>query len=158
MAAETATNYGKLADANAWTGVQTFDKAEFGSDTNFHADLISTNPTITMDGSDLLVYNRSANQFRFEIAGTLEADINASGLRLGSGGTRVNQFGDLATSSLSDGLVFSGTVEVPTSTVAGVPTATAGRIAYISDESGGAVLAFADGTNWRRSTDRAIVS
>ena len=29
---------------------------------------------------------------------------------------------------------------------------------YVSDESGGAVLAFSDGTNWRRVTDRAIVS
>ena len=30
--------------------------------------------------------------------------------------------------------------------------------AYVSDESGGATLAFCDGTNWRRVQDRAIVS
>jgi len=29
---------------------------------------------------------------------------------------------------------------------------------YVSDESGGAQMAFSDGTNWRRFTDRAIVS
>jgi hypothetical protein len=29
---------------------------------------------------------------------------------------------------------------------------------YVSDETGGAVLAFSDGTNWRRVTDRNIVS
>jgi hypothetical protein len=29
---------------------------------------------------------------------------------------------------------------------------------YVSDEVGGAVPAFSDGTNWRRFTDRAIVS
>ena len=29
---------------------------------------------------------------------------------------------------------------------------------YVSDETGGAVLAFSDGTNWRRVTDRAVVS
>lgn len=29
---------------------------------------------------------------------------------------------------------------------------------YVSDETGGAVPAFSDGTNWRRVTDRAIVS
>jgi len=34
----------------------------------------------------------------------------------------------------------------------------AGQLVYVSDESGGAVLAFSDGTNWRRVTDRAIVS
>ena len=35
-----------------------------------------------------------------------------------------------------------------------------GRAAYIyvSDESGGATLAFSDGTDWRRVQDRAIVS
>lgn len=29
---------------------------------------------------------------------------------------------------------------------------------FVNDEAGGAVLAFSDGTNWRRVTDRAIVS
>ena len=45
-------------------------------------------------------------------------------------------------------------------TVATVPSASIapGGLIYISDESGGAVLAFSDGTNWRRSTDRAIIS
>jgi hypothetical protein len=33
-----------------------------------------------------------------------------------------------------------------------------GKMIYVSDESGGATLAFNDGTNWRRITDRAIVS
>ena len=32
------------------------------------------------------------------------------------------------------------------------------RLIYVSDETGGAVVAFNDGTNWRRVTDRAIVS
>lgn len=31
-------------------------------------------------------------------------------------------------------------------------------IIFVHDESGGPVLAFSDGTNWRRVTDRAIVS
>lgn len=44
--------------------------------------------------------------------------------------------------------------------VADVPDAaayTAGLI-YVNNEAGGAVPAFSDGTNWRRVTDRAIVS
>lgn len=36
--------------------------------------------------------------------------------------------------------------------------ASTGAVAYITNESGGAVPAFYDGTNWRRFTDRAIVS
>ena len=56
------------------------------------------------------------------------------------------------------------TVAVPfilaTYTVATLPTAssfTRGLI-YVSDETGGATLAFSDGTNWRRVQDRAVVS
>lgn len=36
--------------------------------------------------------------------------------------------------------------------------APAGRLIFVSDETGGPVPAFSDGTNWRRVTDRAIVS
>ncbi len=47
----------------------------------------------------------------------------------------------------------------PTYTVATLPAnAAAGSLAFVSDEAGGAVLAFSDGTNWRRCTDRAICS
>jgi hypothetical protein len=45
-------------------------------------------------------------------------------------------------------------------TVAKLPSApqwVAGMV-YVSNEAGGAVVAFSDGTNWRRVTDRAIVS
>ncbi len=46
-------------------------------------------------------------------------------------------------------------------TVATLPSASAagaGAMIYVTDESGGAVPAFSDGTNWRRVTDRAVVS
>ncbi len=38
------------------------------------------------------------------------------------------------------------------------PIKNEGRQIYVSDETGGATLAFSDGTNWRRVQDRAIVS
>lgn len=49
---------------------------------------------------------------------------------------------------------------LPTYTVATVPSAAtyARGLIYVSDEVGGAVVAFSDSTNWRRVTDRAIVS
>ncbi|MEQ9315429.1 MAG: DUF2793 domain-containing protein, partial [Henriciella sp.] len=45
-------------------------------------------------------------------------------------------------------------------TVAGLPAASVGEgaIIYVSDETGGATLAFSDGTDWRRTSDNAIVS
>jgi len=56
---------------------------------------------------------------------------------------------------------FEGAVRPKGYTVATLPsaaTADAGALAYVSDEAGGPVLAFSDGTAWRRSTDRAVVS
>ncbi len=55
---------------------------------------------------------------------------------------------------------FSGAPhELPSVTVAGLPSAfTAGRALYVSDASGGAILAFSDGTDWRRYDTRAVVT
>jgi hypothetical protein len=52
-------------------------------------------------------------------------------------------------------------VRVRSYTVAGLPSASnagAGAVAYVSSDAGGAVLAFCDGADWRRVTDRAVVS
>lgn len=45
-------------------------------------------------------------------------------------------------------------------TVATVPDAatSTGQIILVTDETGGATLAFSDGTNFRRMQDRAIIS
>ena len=55
---------------------------------------------------------------------------------------------------------MSGPLVLPTYTVAGVPdVATYARgLIYVSNETGGATIAFSDGVNWRRVQDRAIVS
>lgn len=61
----------------------------------------------------------------------------------------------------ANGVTISGSMRLPTYTVAGVPSASthgAGAMIYVSNESGGAVVAFSDGTNWRRVTDRAVIS
>lgn len=56
---------------------------------------------------------------------------------------------------------LAGLVSCKSYTVATLPSASdkgAGKLVYVSDETGGAVIAFSDGTNWRRVTDRTIVS
>lgn len=49
----------------------------------------------------------------------------------------------------------TGAIKVPTYTVAGAPSASAagaGTIIYVSNgAAGSAILAFSDGTNWKRS-------
>lgn len=60
--------------------------------------------------------------------------------------------------------IGSGPFSVRGYTVAGLPSASEfggtdfSSIIFVSNESGGATLAFSDGTNWRRVTDNAIVS
>lgn len=68
----------------------------------------------------------------------------------------VDAFTDLA--PLADP-AFTGAVGLPSYTVATLPSASpAGRMIYVTDESGGAIPAFSDGTDFRRVTDRAIVT
>jgi hypothetical protein len=81
--------------------------------------------------------------------------------------------GELVSQDVVGPIHFRGTVDIdtvtsdencafnaaPVYTVATLPTAAvAAGLVYVSDEAGGAVPAFSDGTNWRRVTDRAIVS
>jgi hypothetical protein len=63
-----------------------------------------------------------------------------------------NDYGTLSTGS--------GPVEFPQYTVSTLPDADVwtGHMIYVSNETGGATMAFSDGTNWRRIQDRAIVS
>ncbi len=51
-------------------------------------------------------------------------------------------------------------LELASYTVAGAPAAAdhANMLIYVSDETGGATIAFSDGTNWLRAQDRAIIS
>lgn len=57
-------------------------------------------------------------------------------------------------------LDVDGPARVKSYAVAGVPSAAAGagQMIYVSNETGGAVIAFSDGTHWRRVTDRAVIS
>ena len=67
--------------------------------------------------------------------------------------------GSTAWTSLAYYLV-TGPMFLKSYTVATLPSASSYETAiiYVSDETGGATLAFSDGTNWRRVQDRAIVS
>lgn len=55
---------------------------------------------------------------------------------------------------------MTGPMVLVSYTVATLPSAATyvRGVVYVSDETGGAVPAFSDGTNWRRVTDRAVVS
>ena len=57
------------------------------------------------------------------------------------------------------GLIYPTQFVMPSFTVSTLPSVNpAGQMLFVTDETGGAVPAFSDGTNWRRVTDRQIVS
>lgn len=57
------------------------------------------------------------------------------------------------------GIISPDTLILPSFTVSTLPTANpAGQMLFVTDETGGSVPAFSDGTNFRRVTDRQIVS
>lgn len=55
---------------------------------------------------------------------------------------------------------YETAVPLPSFEVASVPDAAdyEGAMVFVTDETGGAVPAFSDGTDWRRVTDRAVIS
>lgn len=67
----------------------------------------------------------------------------------------------LGVASPTSRLQVDGCVRVKGFTVSALPSAAvegAGAIAFVTDEGGGATLAFSDGLAWRRTADRAVVS
>jgi len=57
------------------------------------------------------------------------------------------------------GIITPDTFVLPSFTINTLPeTDPAGQMLFVTDETGGSVPAFSDGTNWRRVTDRQIVS
>jgi hypothetical protein len=70
----------------------------------------------------------------------------------------VTQEADLG-SLVTSGLIYTEQFFLPSFSTGTLPSASvAGAMIYVTNESGGPVPAFADGTNWRRVTDRAIVT
>jgi hypothetical protein len=60
---------------------------------------------------------------------------------------------------VTSGIIYPDQFVLPSFTTTTLPSASVvGAMIYVTNETGGAVPAFSDGTNWRRVTDRAIVT
>lgn len=69
--------------------------------------------------------------------------------------------GDLTLTASVGYIICGSALRLKSYTVATLPTASAagaGATAYATDETGGAIPVFSDGTNWRRVTDRAVAA
>lgn len=98
-----------------------------------------------------------------------ETDYQTIGLRLKTNGDFTLGKGEQGSEVANAIVIPYATMQVqfqyppklPSYTVAGLPnptTAAAGAEAFCSNETGGAVPVFSDGTNWRRVTDRNIAA
>jgi hypothetical protein len=87
---------------------------------------------------------------------------NYGSIIAGEGGVLREEFQDFfdAVELALNTNLLGNQVQLQSYTVLTLPDATvkAGGMIFVSDETGGAVPAFTDGTNWLRTTDRAVVS
>ena len=77
--------------------------------------------------------------------------------------TLTSDFGTVANTgntSNDHGFIFrdSGLPQLPSYTVATLPSTVAGDLALCTDETGGSTVVFYDGSDWRRMADRAVAS
>lgn len=155
-------------DGSGWIGAATQNAALIGINTT--AD--STNRLAVSSAAAL--FNNAGAGVQVKLNKQADADTASFLFQKGfSGRSEIGLIGnnDFAFKTSPDGSAFntgltlvtgaSGVPRLPSFTVAGLPSASAagaGALAFVSNETGGAVLAFSDGTNWRRVTDRAIAA
>lgn len=88
------------------------------------------------------------------------ASSHLSGERVSEPNGRMSQPWFLWVSRVSQILSGRRPLQLASYAVASLPDAAAWPqcTVYVSNDAGGAVTAYSDGTNWRRSTDRAVVT
>lgn len=122
-------------------------------------DLSDVDGTPLTATGQIPVWNNDTQYFDF--------NINISGLTGQSYiiGTTLNvdivsEYTPTSGVTIENVLIKNGVVTPDSFTVTGLPDASGstGGFIYVSNESGGAQMAFSDGTDWRRFTDRNVVS
>lgn len=151
------------------TGINAFSNISVSGGNSIQADSISDTLTITAGTGISIIADASTDTLT--IATSAGSDIFVDGADFGTVTEPVTASDDLglltesvtAQSDLGElvisGLIYPSQFVLPIYTVSTLPSASpTAQMIYVSNESGGAVPAFSDGTNWRRVTDRAIVT
>jgi hypothetical protein len=141
-----------VVGANAVVANSTGATVRFVAGTGINITSDAASDTITFGGASIIVW---------EVGGSLGYvwDTPATFYDFGSvteiPATTVYDLGTVYVS----GVFYPNQLVLPSYTVAGLPSAaTEAQFVYVTNEAGGPVPAFSDGVNWRRVTDRAIVS
>lgn len=115
---------------------------------------------LTTDGSGNLSFQTVISAFDWAINSDLGSITGSVGTESDSGAIT-----DSVTDSYNleflylSGLLYPTQFILPSYTVSTLPSASVpGQMLFVTDETGGSIPAFSDGTNWRRITDGIIVS
>jgi hypothetical protein len=154
------------------SGINVFSNVSIDGGNSILADSISDTLTLIAGDGISLTGNAAADSITIALTGSGDS-IFVTGGDMGTVEEAVTQQQDLGlvtdtpTTEIDMGTIVTGGVIYPDQLV--IPTYTVAQLAnlsatpaaqfvYCSDESGGAIPAFSDGTNWRRVSDRAIVT
>jgi hypothetical protein len=156
-------------NGSALTGINAFSNVTVTGGNSAVADSISDTLTITAGSGIALVMDSSTDTLTIAASGGSEIFVDGADFgtvtepvtasdELGLVTDAVTAESDLGT-VVTSGLIYPDQFVLPSFTTTTLPSASvAGAMIYVTNESGGPVPAFADGTNWRRVTDRAIVT
>jgi hypothetical protein len=158
-----------LGNGSALSGINVFSNVTVTGGNSAVADSIAD--TLTLTAGDGIAISIDSSTDTITIAASGGSEIFVDGADFGTVTEAVTLSDDLglvteAVDAESDlgtivtaGLIYPDQFVLPSYTVTTLPSASiSGAMIYVTNESGGAVPAFSDGTNWRRVTDRAIVS
>ena len=159
-----------LGNGAGLSGINVFSNIAVTGGNACLADSIADTLTLTAGSGIVLIADAATDTITIATAGSGQSVFDTGGdlglitqvavatEDLGLITAAVTESYDLG-SIVTSGIIVADSLIVPTYTVSTLPSADPqAQIIFVSNETGGAVLAFSDGTNWRRCTDRAIVT
>ena len=151
------------------SGINTFKTVAVTGGNSAVADSIADTLTITAGTGIALVMDSTTDTLTIAASGSSEIFVDGADFgtvtepvtvsdELGLVTDAVTAEADLG-ALVTSGLIYPDQFVLPSYTTTTLPSANiVGAMIFVTNESGGSVPAFSDGTNWRRVTDRAIVT
>lgn len=160
-----------LGNGAGLSGINVFSNVTVTGGNSAVADSISDTLTLTAGDGIAITIDSTTDTVTFAVTGGSEIFVDGADFGtvteavtlsddLGTVDAAVDQEADLGT-IVTAGIFYPDQLVLPSKTVAELANTAAtpaGQFVFCSNESGGSVPAFSDGTNWRRVTDRAIVT
>ena len=158
-----------LGNGAGLSGINAFSNITVTGGNSAVADSIADTLTLTAGDGIAIVVDSATDTITIAASGGSEIFVDGADFGtvtepvtlsddLGLVTDAVDAEADLGT-IVTSGLIYPDQFVLPSYTANALPSASvAGAMIYVTNETGGPVPAFADGTNWRRVTDRAIVT